>query len=139
MNNKTIILLIVLILVIVLAVLGIVLGITYYRGNTQHTSKSMETYSFTLEEMYCNIKESKRILRAVITVEANNESTIKNLQEKEFLIRDDINKIIRSKTEEDLEGKEGQISLQDEIKNSLINLFNDSSITNIYFNELIIQ
>jgi len=78
-------------------------------------------------------------MKAIITIEANNEDTIKSLEEKEFLIRDDINKIIRNKTEEDVEGSEGQTALKNEIKNSLVELFNDNSITNVYFNELVIQ
>ena len=89
--------------------------------------------------MYCNIKDSKKIVKVKITIETNNKNTLELLENKQFLIRDDINKIIRSKTEEELQGDEGQIKLQKEIKESLIKLFDDVAITNIYFDDLIIQ
>ncbi len=62
--------------------------------------------------MYCNIKDSKKIVRVKVTIETNNKNTLELLENKQFLIRDDINKIIRSKTEEELQGDEGQIKLQ---------------------------
>ncbi|NLV76433.1 MAG: flagellar basal body-associated FliL family protein [Tissierellia bacterium] len=89
--------------------------------------------------MYCNIKDSKKIVRVKVTIETNNKNTLELLENKQFLIRDDINKIIRSKTEEELQGDEGQIKLQKEIKESLIKLFDDVAITNVYFDDLIIQ
>lgn len=141
MNNRNVILVILLVLVIVLAVVGIVLGIAFYRNNNASNSNKnhSETFNLTLQDMYCNIKDSKKIVKVKITIETNNKNTLELLENKQFLIRDDINKIIRSKTEEELQGDEGQIKLQKEIKESLIKLFDDVAITNIYFDDLIIQ
>lgn len=61
------------------------------------------------------------------------------MNEKQFLIRDEVNKIVRNSTEEELEGKEGQINLQNKIKENLIELFSDQNITNVYFDDFIIQ
>ncbi len=74
-----------------------------------------------------------------VTISTNSKTTYEGLSEKQFLIRDDINKIIRNKTEEELQGKDGQVKLQEEIKLSLIELFNDETITNVYFDDFIIQ
>ncbi|QQY80727.1 flagellar FliL protein [Keratinibaculum paraultunense] len=142
MNNRNVILIVLLILVVVLAVVGIVLGVTFYRNNkngNNSNKKNLETFNLTLEDMYCNIKDSKKIVKVKITIETNNKETLELLEKKQFLIRDDINKIIRNKTEEELQGEEGQIKLQKEIKESLIKLFNDETITNVYFDDLIIQ
>jgi flagellar FliL protein len=141
MKNRNIVLIVLLILVIVLAVVGIALGFAFYKNNNNmdSTKKRLETFNLTLEDMYCNIKDSKKIVKLKVTVETNNKNTLELLEEKQFLIRDDINKIIRSKTEDELQGKEGQVKLQKEINESLINLFNDETITNVYFNDLIIQ
>ena len=78
-------------------------------------------------------------MKVKITIETGNKKTLETLTEKQFLIRDDVNKIIRNKTEDEIQGEEGQIALQKEIKESLVNLFQDNTITNIYFNDLIIQ
>lgn len=143
MNNRNVILIVVLILVVILAVVGIVLGVTFYRNNKNDDSdsnkKNLETFNLTLEDMYCNVKDSKKIVKVKITIETNNKETLELLEKKQFLIRDDINKIIRNKTEEELQGEEGQVKLQKEIKESLIKLFNDETITNVYFDDLIIQ
>ncbi|MCF6463330.1 flagellar basal body-associated FliL family protein [Clostridium sp. Cult1] len=140
MNNRNIILVIILILVIIFAILGAVLGITYYRNNSNNSNGNQaETFNLTLEDMYCNIKDSKKIMKVKITIETGNKKTLETLTEKQFLIRDDVNKIIRNKTEDEIQGEEGQIALQKEIKESLVNLFHDNTITNIYFNDLIIQ
>ncbi len=140
MNNKNVILIVLLILVVILAVVGIVLGITFYRNNNGDSNKkNLETFNLTLEDMYCNVKDSKKIVKVKITIETNNKETLELLEKKQFLIRDDINKIIRNKTEEELQGEEGQVKLQKEIKESLIKLFNVETITNVYFNDLIIQ
>lgn len=141
MRGKNIVLIVLLVLVIILAIVGIALGIAFYRNNNDKgdTRKQVETFNLTLEDMYCNIKDSKKIVKVKTTVETNNKQTLELIEGKQFLIRDDINKIIRSKTEEELQGEEGQVELQKEINKSLIKLFNDETITNVYFNDLIIQ
>lgn len=131
---------ILLILVIIIAVTGIVIGIMFYRNNPKALSKNKtEIYNLTLQDMYCNIKESRKIAKVRITIETKEQKTLDLIESRQFLIRDDINKIIRNKTEEELQGKEGHVALQKEIKESLNRLFDKGNITNIYFDDLIIQ
>ena len=141
MKNKNIVLIVLLVLVIILAIVGIALGFAFYKNNNNKdsTRKHLETFNLTLEDMYCNIKDSKKIAKVKITVETNNNKTLEFIEGKQFLMRDDINKIIRSKNEDELQGKEGQVTLQKEINESLIKLFDDETITNVYFDDLIIQ
>ncbi|NMA86367.1 MAG: flagellar basal body-associated FliL family protein [Tissierellia bacterium] len=141
MNNRNSVLIILLILVVLLAIVGIVLGLMFYKnkGVDNNAKKQMETFNLTLDDMYSNIKDSKKIVKLKVTISTNSKTTYEGLSEKQFLIRDDINKIIRNKTEEELQGKDGQVKLQEEIKLSLIELFNDETITNVYFDDFIIQ
>lgn len=139
MDNKSIILIIILVVVIIVAIGGVAIGFTFYKNNNNAEPKEMDTFNLTLEDMYCNIKDSKKIAKVRVTVETNNEDTLELLRENQFLIRDDINKIIRNKEEEHLEGKEGQVLLQNQIKDSLVDLFDRKSIINVYFDDLIIQ
>ena len=55
-------------------------------------------------------------MRVKTTIETSNKKTFELLTEKQFLIRDDINKIIRNKTEDEIQGKEGHIALQKKLK-----------------------
>lgn len=137
--SKNTIIIIVLILLLAL-VAGIAVGIFFFSNNSgEKKVKEIQAYSITLDDLYCNIKDSKRILKIKITLETTNEKTLEKLTAKQFLIRDDVNKIITNLTEEELRGKEGQINLQNQIKTNMVDLFNDESITNIYFNDFIIQ
>jgi flagellar FliL protein len=121
------------------AVVGSVVGIIFSKGNGIISKKQSEKLYLPMEELYCNVKESKKIVKARITVEVRDKKTLKDIGEKQFLIRDEINKIIRSKTEDKLKGKEGQIALQKEITDSLVKIFDDNNISNIYFDDFIIQ
>lgn len=137
MSKKNVI---ILILILLLALtLGIIAGIFIFSNDSNPKEKQVKIYPLTLEEMYCNIKDSRRILKIKVTIETTNKETYEAMSQKQFLIRDEINKIVRNSTEEELEGKEGQVNLQNSIKKNLINLFNDENITNIYFDDFIIQ
>lgn len=138
MSNKTIIT--VVIVLLVLLVVGLIIGIFVFSNNPSvKKEKPIQYYSLTLEDQYCNIKESKKIIRIKATIETTSETTHKKLGEKQFLIRDQVNKTVRNLTEEELQGEKGQTNLQSQIKDKLVELFEDESITNIYFNDFIIQ
>lgn len=136
MSKKTIIIIVVVLAVAILA--GVAFGVIFWQ-KSKDGPKKIPKYSLTLDDMYCNIKGSKRILKLKVTLESINKDTIDTLTEKQFLVRDEINKIVRNRTDEELEGKDGQVNLQDVIKSSLITLFEDETITNIYFDDFIIQ
>lgn len=136
MSKKTIINIVIVLVIAIFA--GIVVGMVLWNKNS-NAPRGVIKHSLTLDDMYCNVKDSKRILKLKITLESTNLGTIENLTEKQFLVRDEVNKIARNRTDEELQGKEGQVNLQEEIKTNLIELFADETITNIYFNDFIIQ
>lgn len=141
METKKIILIVVLIVVVLFAIFGTVMGFVLFKNNNnnQNNKKESEKFYITLDDMYCNLQESKRIIKIKTTIEINDKDTYERIEDKQFLIRDEINKIVRNKMEEDLLGREGQMALQNEIKNSLVKMFNDENINNVYFDDLIIQ
>lgn len=141
METKKVILIVVLVVVILFAVFGTIMGLflTKNNGNNQNKNKEAEKYYITVDDMYCNLRESKKIVKIKATIEITDKNTYERIQDKEFLIRDEINKIIRNKKEEELQGSDGQEKLQLEIKNNLVSLFDDDKINNVYFNDLIIQ
>ncbi len=139
MNKKNVIIVVLLILVVLLSVTGIALGLKFINGYEANAGKNLKTFSLDLNDMYCNVKDSNKILKVNITIETNNKDTLEILSRKVYLIRDNINQIIRNKTEEQLKGREGQTNLQKEIKETLIQIFNDETITNVYFNDFVMQ
>jgi len=139
MDKKNIIIIVLLVLVVLLSATGIVVGLRFINSNETNTVKKVKTYSLDLDDMYCNVKDSNKIVKVNVTVETNSESTLETLNNKAYLIRDSINQIIRNKSEDELKGKEGQLNLQKEIKETLVQIFNDETITNVYFNDFVMQ
>ncbi|NLM05384.1 MAG: flagellar basal body-associated FliL family protein [Tissierellia bacterium] len=95
-------------------------------------------YSVTMEDMYCNIKNSKRILKIKLTIQTSDENKKAIIEAKQFVIRDEANKIIRNNTEEDLLGTGSMENLKRAIQRSLSNYFADESIV-VFFDEFVIQ
>lgn len=138
MSKKTLLIIVIVLLVALIA--GVIVGIFIFSNSSKEKKiKPVKTFSITMNDLYCNIKDSKRILKVKITLETTSEKTLENLTSKQFLVRDQVNKIIRSLTDEELQGKEGQVKLQNEIKNNLVELFEDENIINVYFDDFIIQ
>ncbi len=139
MDRKNIIIIVLLVLVVLLSATGIVIGLRFVDVDEITANKKEETYSLNLEDMYCNVKDSNKIVKVNITIETNDEDSINNLSDKVYLIRDEINQIIRNKTEDELIGKEGQVNLQKDIRETLNKIFDDETIINVYFNDFVMQ
>lgn len=138
MPTKKIFMIAFLSLIAVALIIGIILGISFLKTNAEEAAKN-EIYNYSIGEMYCNLKDSKRIVKVNPTIEFKDDKLTEVLAGKSFLIKDEINKIIRNKDEKDIEGSTGQIELQDDIKGKLIDIFNNANITNVYFDEFIVQ
>ncbi|KNF08823.1 flagellar basal body-associated protein FliL [Gottschalkia purinilytica] len=128
---------------IVVLVFGAIFGIQMSKDKSSkdmaYEASSDSLYEFNIGEMYCNLSESKRIIKINTTIETTNEKLVKSLEKKSFIIKDEINKILRNKKEEDIEGSKGQQDLQKEILSKINEAFNTKSIVNIYFDEFIVQ
>lgn len=81
---------------------------------------------------------TRRIARVEIVVEVESRKAIEQIEERSVQLNDRIITILRSKTAEELKGKEGRIRLGEEIKNGLEE-FLTFKIVNVYFLEFIVQ
>lgn len=135
MNKKTI--MIIAIIVITVAVAGVVAGY-FWMKKTSEPAK-IETYGYTSEEIVCNIKDSKKMVLVQVSLETIDPDLIEVIAEKEFLLLDLTNKIIRDTPEEKLQGREGQSRLQEMIKQKAQEIYDTDDITNIYFKKFVIQ
>lgn len=136
MSKKNLIIIIVLALVLIV---GVIIGIIIYTNGSGEKVKEVPTYTVGIEDLYCNIKDSKKMLKINIIIETSNDKLKENIENKKFLVRDLTNEIIVSKTEDDLLGDKGQSKLKLEILKNLAEFFESEEITNIYFNDFIIQ
>ena len=131
---------------ILFSLIGLVLGTIVFGGIFLITSiqkpvaeKKEETYTYPIGELYANINQSRRILKANITAETNDDRIHTVLEKNRSKIINNILETIRSKTEEDLRGDKGQQLLQKEILEIIQSVVSSEKVTNVYFVEFIIQ
>lgn len=140
MSVKKIIIIVAVVLVLVLGAGGFLVFRMMSGGEKPEvTYDDMPKFYFEITDQYSNVKDSKKICKVSLTVETVDETLVATLGTEAFKVTDAISLIIRSSTEDQLLGEEGQLFLQEEIKRSLNERFNTDKITNVYFKELIIQ
>lgn len=139
-TKKILIIAIVALVVIVAGIGGTFLFLNMQNSsNTETKEVSKEALYFSVGDMYSNMKESKRIIKSNITIEYTDKELEKQFTDKLFVIKDEINKIIREKTEDEVDGGESQEKLQEEIVSELGKIFETDQITNVYFEQFIVQ
>ncbi len=138
MSTKQIFTLAIISFVIILIVGGAVFLLVSYKDSKSEEAK-IELFYYDVGEIYCNLMDSNKIVKLKITIELTNEKVVEELEKRNFSIKHEINAIMINKTKKDLEGNEGLLSLQSEITNKLIEIFNTKYINKIYFEEFIIQ
>jgi len=138
---------IVLIAIIILLLLVIISGIIIYMLINSQPKDAVEgprkidknLIMATVGDSFVNnVKDSKKICKITLKIEINKELA-ELVANRESEIRDKINAIVRSKTEEDLAGQEGQIKLQKEILAAVQRILNSKDVVNVYFDEFIVQ
>lgn len=137
---------IVLITIIMLLLLVIVSGIIIYilLNNPRVVKEEpikidKELMMVSLGDSFVNnVKDSKKICKVTLKVEINKE-VAELITYRESEIRDRINALMRSKTEADLAGKEGQEKLAKEMTAAMQKIINSKEIRNVYFDEFIVQ
>lgn len=123
-------------------VTAIVFGGVFYFAvykTPEKAVKEIKTYSFPIGELYSNVKDSRRILKANIVVEVTDEKIIEKLNENKSKITNNIIELLRSKDENNLSGDKGQQALRAEILKSIQQVIHSDQITNVYFVEFIVQ
>ena len=141
MKKGVIVAIVAVLLAIVVIVVGIVFGLQMAnkdKGDSDDISQK-EIYQHDVGEMYSNLSESKKLVKVTTTVETTDEDYLEILENKNYIIRNEINEIIRSKKEEEIRGKDAQESIQKQIVTKLNEVFNTEVISDVYFNDFIVQ
>ncbi len=102
--------------VLILSLIGLIIatliitGIIFFVLNSdgKNKDKKLTYYEYNLEEIYTNIKSSKSILKANITIEYTDDKLKAVLDNNKAKITNDILELLRNKTLKDLSGQEGQ-------------------------------
>lgn len=139
MSVKQIIIFAIIILVVITATVFVMLNFFIANNDAEPQEVIKESFYYNLDQMICNLKDtsSKAVLKIVI--ETTDKELTTEFQNKSFLVKNMINKIVRNKTKVELDGSDGQDNLEKELVEELRKLFDNEEIINVYFDELIIQ
>jgi flagellar FliL protein len=121
---------------------AIVVGIAFYMvayKKTDATPKEVKTYTYSMGELYANVKDSRKILKVNMDIEILNEKLNESLDNKRAKITNNVLELLRSKDETQLSGDKGQQSLRKEILKSIKQVIPSDEILDVYFVEFIIQ
>ncbi|WP_053957430.1 flagellar basal body-associated FliL family protein [Inediibacterium massiliense] len=123
---------------------AVVMGATFYfathqKGAQQAQVQPMKTYTYSIGEMYANVKDSRKVLKVNIEVEMINEKLKETLDEKRPKMTNAILELLRDKTEEDLSGEKGQKALRQEVLKSIKQVVPSDEIMDVFFVEFIVQ
>lgn len=137
-----------LIAIIVFLILAITITVVFYMlsiNKTKNTTdnpikidKNVVMYQFE-NAFVNNLKESKKLLKVTISLELANGKIQELVDGRKPEILNNINSLVREKTEEDLAGAEGQKRLQKEILSTIRKMLNTEKVINVYFHEFIVQ
>ncbi|MDD2480756.1 MAG: flagellar basal body-associated FliL family protein [Lutispora sp.] len=141
-NKKMILIIVIILLVFVIIATGFILYFIKSNDTAKEellkVDKNIIMYSFD-DSFISNVKDSKKILKITIKLELPNSKIEKLIDARNPEIRNEVNLILRGKTEEDLNGSEGQVKLQEEILGVVKKILKTDKILNVFFDEFIIQ
>ncbi|MCY6483692.1 flagellar basal body-associated FliL family protein [Clostridium aestuarii] len=129
---------------------GAFAGYYFASGNKQKAANSdsakvmLDQKTFSLDEFIVNLKSktAAKYLKTTIYIGYANIKENKQLEvelkDKKPIMRDAVNAVLRSKTNEDFD-KDGVKKLKEEIKNKVNPLLQKGKIADVYFSEIIVQ
>lgn len=131
------------ILLIIFMTISIFLFVNIYktpRARSQNNSIKEKVVIFSTGSPFLtNIKGDRSILKCDIYIEAYDKNTAEQLQKEIPRIRDRIIIILRDLTSEDIDQQDIQEKLKEDIKSDLQENLGVQGITDIYFNEFVVQ
>ena len=127
-----------------LVILAVVLiggfGIYYFYYAQPQEPDTSKLYSYVPGDPFItNIHDSKALLRVTIVLVLNTDRQMHYLKENEYILRDTVISVLRSKTEEELR----MVDATDVLREDLVNLLRDELgmdyLVTIYFNDFVLQ
>ncbi|MBB6216484.1 flagellar FliL protein [Anaerosolibacter carboniphilus] len=123
-------------------VTAIIFGGVFYFAvykTPEKTVKEVKTFSYPIGELYSNVKDSRKILKANVVIETLDEKIQGKLEPNKSKITNSILEVLRSKDESSLAGEKGQQALRTEVLKAVKQIVDSDKITNVYFVEFIVQ
>jgi len=141
-SKKIIIIIVAAVVVLVLLIATIVTAVILSNKTEKiDVQKEEMLYLVPMREFLVNLIDygGRRFLKTTINLEVDNEAVIKEITDKETILRNYIINILSSKTFNDIKDIEGKTELRKAIISKCNLILKTGKVLNVYFNEFIIQ
>ena len=138
MKTKALIIIIVLLVVVISAVT--VYPMLIGKGSDNDNLEKEEHINLQLGDPFItNVTDSKSLVKVGVTIRLNDKEAAEQLEENSGEVRDIINFILRSKTEEEFREQSIQRVLKEEIRSKINERFDFDCVEDVFFTEIVLQ
>lgn len=140
-NNKVVMTMLVLLLVITLAGAGAFIYIWKFTGDEKEKEPSIEEIlesSVDVEEITTNLA-ADNFIRISFKIQTDSKKAKEELEKRDFQVKNIIIQELSEKTTEDLKGKNGQIKLENDLKDKINELMQEGKVVQVYIVNSLLQ
>ncbi|MBG9656831.1 flagellar basal body-associated protein FliL [Cytobacillus firmus] len=140
-NNKLLMIMLMMLVAITLVgaiALVIVMKFTDDDGTTEPNIDEVLEASVDIPQVTANLA-SDDYIRISFKIQTDSKKAKEELQKRDFQVKNLIIQELSDMKAEDIQGKEGQIKLQDELKNKINGLMQEGKIVQVYITESLLQ
>jgi len=143
-TNKISVRSIILIVIVLILLMLMTTGIAYFVArnfageSTVHREPSKETTTYSAGDFLTNLSD-KGYIKVSLVYLIDNKDIEKELQSKDYEIRDKIFTILRSKNFDSVKDSNGMEDLRKQIKESINSILSDGKIADVYFTSIIVN
>lgn len=139
-NFRNIILIIILLLILMLITTGVAYFVARnFAGSTPaHSNTGNESYTYSAGEFLTNLSDRGYIKLSLVYL-INSKDVEKELQSKDYEIRDKVFTILRSKNFDAVKDNHGMEELRKQIKDAINSILTYGKIQDVYFTSIIVN
>lgn len=128
-------------IVAVVLIVGGILGYFLVFKSDDPKEEEIVYNEFELGEMYSNIADENKIAKFNIVIEYTNEETLAKITKNKTQLINNVYEIFRTEKYETINKATGQKRLREKVRQMIIETLesDESTITNVYFKEFIVQ
>lgn len=131
------------ILLVIIAMLGTasILFIHFYlkeENRDQQTIDEVLKTTVDVQQITTNLAD-ECIIRISFKIQADSKEAKEELEKRDFQVKNIIILTLSEKTEKDLKGKEGQLNLEQELKEKISSIMLNGKVEKVYITESLLQ
>ncbi|AGX03871.1 MULTISPECIES: flagellar basal body-associated protein FliL [Bacillus] len=140
-NNKLLMIMLFLLIAITLVGAVALVVVMKYTDGAEEKEPSIEEVleaSVDINQITTNLA-SDDFIRISFKVETDSKKAKEELEKRDFQVKNIIIQELSEKKAEDLQGKEGKISLQEDLKSKINSLMQNGKVESVYITESLLQ